>query len=199
MSLGFGDLPPEIRLEIQRYTTDSNSARFIFWDRASRALAEVIFDDWVRRYPVRRQMAERLQGRFGQNFVQCRYFMTEPNLIFGQTSDSLKLESSVKNGGTIYVPITGSGSCAVLTCINRGDFCYVDYWDSEGGKIPGEFVSVTVSYERPPGSQTNVWFIKPGESVRRRYKIPVAKLVEALVHWPKMCNGFHNYAIVNPY
>jgi hypothetical protein len=75
-AITFGNLPPEIRLEVQHFLPPSLS-----WDRESRAMAEEVFKKWAtgRDHEV---TVRWLRRWFGQSFVQSYEFMTRRMFTF---------------------------------------------------------------------------------------------------------------------
>jgi hypothetical protein len=69
----FGDLPPEVRREVQWWLAPD-----VFWDSESRVWAEELFNKRARGDAG----VMKLMNEFGQNFVQCHRFMTKRKFTF---------------------------------------------------------------------------------------------------------------------
>jgi hypothetical protein len=74
ISMEFGDLPPEIRFEVQHFLPPD-----LFWDRVSRVWAEERFEQWARSYP---ETVTKLRTKFGQNYAQCYNLVSNHGLSF---------------------------------------------------------------------------------------------------------------------
>jgi hypothetical protein len=199
----FGDLPPEIRLEVQHYVVSLGNIRLAFWDRESRALAEIAFRDWTRRVPGRREVAEKLQVQFGQNPVQCYHFMIKSSPVFGQgKAKNWIIDNIVKDGSSTTVVVRGREVILHFCYINRGnDYKIIYQLNGIPVTPPGKFLLVKMRRATTNWSLPVVIIgLWTKEKYRaNRYKIPVEKFPEALISWPREWPRNNKCIIVNPY
>jgi hypothetical protein len=161
----FTNLPPEIRLAIHK-----RLPQVIFWDRESRALAEVVFHDWTKTirpllYADRLEVPGRLMREFGQSFRQCYYFIRRYDPLFTNLIplDVLTAPGSKKKTAKLKTKISAQPDGEII--FGSG----FHYKRDEAGQIWVKTTSVSNWTERgvwlpaDPALDFNVTFMGHGE------------------------------------
>jgi hypothetical protein len=213
--MNFGDLPPEVRLEVHRYVC---ATKFIFWDRASRALAEVIACDRARHMAgngKKLELMQRLRRDFEQSMIWGFYFVEQMNPVFESMISANTFDPPSSGRRTIQLPgrgcpilvnANGEISFSWLKCRGRNT-CYgtsasvyydtIDHWCRPLRKFiaPHQPLQISIS----PTSGIVVDYDPARGGIRERFLIPSCQILEALVSWPRKrtCDGC--LLIINPY